>query len=207
MGGAKGDDSLEISRYVLKNKIADYVLTGGIIGHLFLVAKGFDLGKPNMEFLEKKELMGLVPGIKELMKDYPKAIMVPIDLAIDVEQKRKEIAVSKLPTNYTICDIGTETIKKYSEVIRKAKSIVISGPMGVFENKEFMMGTKEIFEAIAASKAFSLVGGGHTVAAVEELGLANKMSYVSTAGGALIEFLMGKQLPGVVALEKVAART
>jgi len=206
MGGAKGDDSLDISRYVLKNRIADYVLTGGVIGHIFLVAKGVNLGKPNMEFLEKKELMGLVPGIKELMKEYPKAIMVPIDVAMDVEKKRKEIAVSKLPTNNAICDIGTETIKKYGEVLRKAKSIVISGPMGVFENKEFMLGTRRTFEAIAASKAFSLVGGGHTVAAVEELGLADKMSYVSTAGGALIEFLMGKQLPGVVALEKAAAR-
>jgi len=207
MGGAKGDDSLEISRYVLENNIADYVLTGGVIGHIFLVAKDVDLGKPNMQFLEKKELMGLVPGIKELMKEYPKAITVPIDVATDVKRKRKEIAVSKLPTNYAIYDIGTETVKKYGEVIRQAKSIVVSGPMGVFENKEFMMGTKRIFEAIAASEAFSLVGGGHTVAAVEELGLADKMSYISTAGGALIEFLMGKQLPGVVALEKAAART
>ena len=207
MGGAKGDDSLEISRYVLENNIADYVLTGGVIGHIFLVAKDVDLGKPNMQFLEKKELMGLVPGIKELMKEYTKAITVPIDVAMDVKRKRKEIAVSKLPTNYAIYDIGTETVKKYGEVIRQAKSIVVSGPMGVFENKEFMMGTKRIFEAIAASEAFSLVGGGHTVAAVEELELADKMSYISTAGGALIEFLMGKQLPGVVALEKAAART
>ncbi len=207
MGGAKGDDSLEISRYVLKNKIADYVLTGGVISHIFLVAKGVDLGKPNMEFLEKKELMGLVSGIKELMEEYPVAIMVPIDVAVDVEQKRKEIPVGELPTNYSLYDIGTETAEKYCEVIRKARSIVVSGPMGVFENKEFMIGTKKIFEAVAASKAFSLVGGGHTVAAVRELGLADKMSYVSTAGGALIEFLMGKQLPGVAALEKAAART
>jgi len=202
LGGAKGDDSLEISRYVLKNNIADYVLTGGVIGHIFLVAKGINLGKPNMKFLEKKELMGLVPGIQELMKEYPKAIEVPMDLAVEVAQKRKEIGVKELPTNYAIIDIGTETAEKYGEFIRKAKSIVISGPMGVFENKEFMTGTKKVLEAIAASKAFSLVGGGHTVAAVEELRLTNKMSYVSTAGGALIEFLMGKQLPGVVALEK-----
>ena len=207
MGGAKGDDSLEISRYVLKNNIADYVLAGGIIGHIFLVAKDVDLGKSNMQFLEKKELMGLVPGIKELMKEYPRAIMVPVDVAIDVEQKRTEIAVNELPTNNAIYDIGTETAENYCELIRKAKSIVISGPMGVFENKEFMVGTKKVFEAAAASEAFSLVGGGHTVAAVEELGLADKISYISTAGGALIEFLMGKQLPGVVALEKAAART
>ncbi len=88
-----------------------------------------------------------------------------------------------------------------------ARSIVISGPLGVYENKEFLAGTKEVFEAIAASNAFSLVGGGHTVAAVEGLGLANKMGYVSTAGGALIEFLMGEELPGIAALEKAAART
>jgi len=206
MGGAKGDDSLEIARYVLGNNIADYVLTGGVIGHIFLVAKDVDLGKPNMQFLEKKELMGLVPGIKELIKEYPVAIMVPVDLAIDVDKKRKEIAVGELPTNHAVYDIGTETAEKYSELIGKAKSIVISGPMGVFENKEFMVGTKKVFETAAASEAFSLVGGGHTVAAVEELGLAKKISYVSTAGGALVEFLMGKQLPGVVALEKAAAK-
>jgi len=207
LGGAKADDSLKISQYVLKNKIADRVLTGGVVGHLFLTARGINLGKPNMEFLEKKELMGLVPGIKELMSNYPGKIEVPVDLAVETAGKRMEIPVSGLPTNYPIFDIGAETVKKYSEIIGGAKSIVISGPMGVFENKEFAFGTKKTFDAIAASRAFSLVGGGHTIAAVEELGLASKMGYVSTAGGALIEFLMGEQLPGVVALEKAAART
>jgi len=207
IGGAKGDDSLDISRYVLKNDIADYVLTGGVIGHIFLVATGVDLGEPNMQFLEKKELMGLVPGIKELMNEYPGAVIVPVDLAMEVDQKRQEITVDELPTNYAIFDIGTETAKKFSEIILKAKTIVVSGPVGVFENPEFKAGSQMVLEAVAASEGFSLVGGGHTVAAVENLGLADKMSYVSTAGGALIEFLMGKQLPGVVALEKAAART
>jgi phosphoglycerate kinase len=207
IGGAKGDDSLDISRYVLKNDIADHVLTGGVIGHIFLVATGVDLGKPNMQFLEKKELMGLVPGIKELMNQYPGAVIVPTDLAMEVDQKRKEITVDELPTNYPIFDIGTKTAKKFGEIIRKAKTIVISGPVGVFENPEFKKGSQIVLEAAADSEGFSLVGGGHTVAAVENLGLADKMSYVSTAGGALIEFLMGKQLPGVVALEKAAART
>jgi len=207
LGGAKADDSLKISQYVLKNKIADHVLTGGVVGHLFLAAKGIDLGKPNMEFLEKKELMGLVPGIKGLMKTYPGKVEVPVDLAVDLKGKRKEIQVTDLPTSYPIYDVGEKTVKKYNDLIKGAKSIVISGPMGVFENKEFVKGTKKTFEAIAASKAFSLVGGGHTIAAVEELELAKKMGYVSTAGGALIEFLMGEQLPGVVALEKAASRT
>jgi len=151
--------------------------------------------------------MGLISGIKDLMNTYQGKVEVPIDLAVDVDGRRREIAVSGLPTDYMICDIGENTIKKYSDIVGKAKSIVISGPMGVYENKEFLLGTKKTFEAIAASKAFSLVGGGHTIAAVEELGLAKKMGYVSTAGGALIEFLMGEQLPGVAALEKAAART
>jgi len=207
IGGAKGDDSLDISNYVLKNSIADYVLTGGVIGHIFLVAKGVNLGPGNMAFLEKKELMELVPGIKELISKYPRAIIVPVDLAMDVKNKRQEIAVDALPTNYNILDIGTETAKKFADIILKAKTIVVSGPVGVFENPEFKKGSEIVLDAVADSEGFSLVGGGHTVAAVEKLGLADKMSYVSTAGGALIEFLMGKQLPGVVALEKAAART
>ena len=207
LGGAKADDSLQISKYVLDNNIADYVLTGGITGHLFLAAKGYNLGKPNMELLEKKELMGLIPGIKELMEKYPGKIETPVDLAIEVDGKRKEIAVEELPTEYPIYDIGTKTIERYSQIISTAKSIVFSGPPGVYEKEEFVKGTKGLFEAIANSSAFSLVGGGHSVAAVHELGLADKMGYISTAGGALIEFLMGKELPGVAALERAASRS
>lgn len=207
LGGAKADDSLEISRYVLENNIADQILTGGVVGHLFLAAKGLDLGKPNMELLEKWELMELVPGIQKLMNTYPGKIETPTDVAVEVRGSRKEITVEELPTDHPAYDIGTKTIKEYKNIISSAKSIVISGPVGVFENKEFVMGTREILKAIAASEAFSLVGGGHTVAAVEKLKLADEMSYISTAGGALIEFLMGKRLAGVVALEKAAAKT
>jgi phosphoglycerate kinase len=206
LGGAKADDSLEISRYVLSNRIADFVLTGGVVGHVFLAAKGFNLGKPNMDFLEKKELMGLVPGIRELMQKYPDKIKIPEDIAVEVNGKRREIKADELPADYPIFDVGTKTVEDYAKIIKIAKSIVVSGPMGVFENSEFMFGTKRIFEEIANSKAFSLAGGGHTIAALQKLGLFDKISYVSTAGGALIEFLMGKKLPGVVALEKAAAR-
>jgi len=206
LGGAKADDSLEISRYVLGNRIADYVLTGGVVGHVFLAARGYNLGKPNMDFLEKKELMGLVPGIKELMQKYPDKIKTPKDVAVEVNAKRKEVSVDELPADYPIFDIGAKTVEDYAKIISSAKSIVVSGPMGVFENSEFVFGTKKILEEIASSKAFSLAGGGHTIAALQELRLSNKISYVSTAGGALIEFLMGKRLPGVAALEKAAAR-
>ncbi len=207
LGGAKADDSLKISDYVLTNKIADHILTGGVIGHLFLAAKGFNLGKLNMAFLEKQDMLGLVPGIQDLMKKFPGKILVPVDLAVEVAGKRREIAAGELPTDHPIYDIGKETVKKYGGIIGDASSIVISGPVGVFENKEFLFGTKQILEAVAFSPGFSLVGGGHTIAAVKELGLADKIGYISTAGGALIEFLMGEKLPGVVALEKAALRT
>jgi phosphoglycerate kinase len=204
LGGAKADDALKISQYVLTNNIADHVLTGGVVGHLFLAAKGKNLGKPNMEFLRKKKLTVFIPGIKKLMEKYQEKIEVPIDLAIEVNKKRKAISVEELPTNYLIYDIGVQTVKEYTGIINNAKSIVVSGPMGVFENPEFMVGTNGVLGAIATSKGFSLVGGGHTVAAVEQLGLREKMGYVSTAGGALIEFLMGEDLPGVAALKAAA---
>jgi phosphoglycerate kinase len=206
LGGAKADDSLEISEYVLDEGLADYILMGGVAGQVFLAAKGINLGKPNIEFLEKKELMTFATGIKELMQKYPDKIKTPIDVAAETNGKREEIPVEKLPTSSSIMDIGTKTVEEYSKIIAKAKTIVVSGPMGVYENEEFSLGTRKVFEAIAGSKAFSLAGGGHTIAALKEFGLFSKISYVSTAGGALIEFLMGKKLPGVVALEKAAAR-
>ena len=206
LGGAKADDCLEISKYVLDKCIADYVLTGGVAGQVFLVARDFDLGKPNMDFLERKELLGFVPGIKELMQRYPDKIKVPLDVAVEVGGKREEISVDELPTNYPIFDVGVKTVEDYAEIIRNAKSIVVSGPMGVYENSDFIYGTKRIFGEVANSQGFSLAGGGHTVAALQEFGLSSKISYISTAGGALTEFLMGKKLPGVVALEKAATR-
>lgn len=205
LGGAKADDCLEISKHVLDNDVADYVLTGGVAGHVFLVAKGFNLGSPNMDLLEKKKLMNIVPGIRELTQSYPGKIKVPSDLAVEDDGERREISVNDLPTDFPIFDIGVKTVEDYAEVIRSAKSIVVSGPLGVYENSGFAFGTREVFGEVAKSEAFSLAGGGHTIAALQEFALSDKISYISTAGGALIDFLMGKKLPGVVALEKAAA--
>ena len=206
LGGAKADDSLEISKYVLDNRIADYVLTGGVVGQVFLAAKGLDLGAENMKFLLKNELIDLIPGIKELIKKFPDKIKMPIDLALKIDERRQEISINELPSEHSILDVGAKTVEEYGKIIKPAKTIVVSGPMGVYENKEFSFGTKKVFEEIAGSNAFSLAGGGHTIAALQEFGLSNRISYISTAGGALVEFMMGKKLPGVVALEKAAAR-
>jgi phosphoglycerate kinase len=206
MGGAKADDSLEISKYVLSNNIADTVLTGGVTSQVFLAAKGYNLGDNNMDFLSKKKVLDLIPGIKELIQTYPKGFAIPEDLALNINGKREEISANRLPTEYSIFDVGKKTIENYKQLIKEAKSIVLSGPMGVYEKAEFAVGTKRVFEAIANSKAFSLAGGGHTISALKQFGLSDRISYISTAGGALIEFLMGKKLPCVVALEAAAKR-
>jgi phosphoglycerate kinase len=206
LGGAKADDSLEISKYVLGHKIADHVLTGGVVAQVFLVAKGYDLGEQNMAFLEKKGLMALVPGIRRLVQKYPRRILTPYDVAVVVGGKRQEMPVSRLPTAHLIGDIGEKTIEKYGRLIQGAKSIVFSGPMGVYEERETALGTKRILEEIAKSRAFSVAGGGHTISALDEFRLSPRITYVSTAGGALTEFLMGKKLPGVAALEAAAKR-
>ena len=201
LGGAKADDSLEISKYVLGNGVADTILVGGVTAQLFLAAKGVSLGTPVNDFLAKKELLQFIPGIKALMEQYPDKIFVPADVALCDGDRRLEVTVSQLPTDYHICDIGHKTVEDYAKIIKAAKSIVVSGPMGVYENKEYNYGTKSVLEAIANSKAFSLAGGGNTIAAITEYGLTKKIGYISTAGGALIEFLMGKKLPGVAALD------
>ena len=200
-GGAKADDSLEISKYVLGKNLADYVLVGGVTCQLFLAAKGVNLGKPTMDYLAKKELTQFIPGIKALIEQYGEKVKVPIDVALNVNGDRREINAEELPAEYPILDLGSKTVDAYAKILSSAKSIVVSGPMGVYENPQFCYGTKGVLEAIAESKAFSLAGGGNTIAAIQEYGLTKKIGYISTAGGALIEFLMGKKLPGVVALE------
>ncbi len=207
MGGAKAEDAAAISEYVLSNNKADYVLTGGVIGHLFLHAKGVNIGEPNVKYLEGKKFLEYVPKIQELYKKFNGKILTPEDFGIDVNGKRQDIALKDLPTKYSIFDIGPNTVKKYADLLKGAKIVVISGPMGVYERSEFMAGTKGVFDAIANSKAFSVAGGGNTIEAIEKLGLTNKISYISTGGGALMEFLTGKTLPGVEALIKAAKRT
>ncbi|MCC6049098.1 MAG: phosphoglycerate kinase, partial [Thermofilum sp.] len=202
LGGAKAEDAADISEAVLSQGIADYVLTGGLVANLFLAAKGYDLGEPNMKVLEEKGFLQLLPRFKEVLNRFSGKIILPVDLAIDVGGKRSEIGVGQLPTQYLIKDVGSRTLDEYEKVIAVAKSLVMNGPMGVFEVEEFATGTKRVFEAIARSKAFSVIGGGHTIAAAAKFGYTNKVSHVSTGGGALMEFLSKGTLPVIEELKR-----
>lgn len=202
LGGAKAEDSAEIVKTVFKEDIADYVLTGGLIANLFLYSAGHDIGKPNIEVLEKKGFLALVDDIKELVEKYGDKILLPVDLAVKTERGREEITLEELPTSYQILDLGKETAKAYYEKIVTAKTVVMNGPMGVFEEPGFDYATIKVFEAMSKSSAFTLIGGGHTIAAASKLGFIDKVSHVSTGGGALIEYLVRGTLPVIEVLKK-----
>jgi len=207
-GGIKADDSIAVTRHMLANGVVDKVLTSGGVANMFLAAKGIDLGPPTTEFMRKEveEYDAYVGACKELLEKFPGKIEVPIDVAVNDGGVRKNLRIRELPSPHQVYDLGLDTIVHYRNEIDAAKTIILNGPAGVFELEEFSLGTREIFTAIADSPAFSVVGGGHTVAVVEQLGLQKKIDHVSTGGGALINFLSGKELPLITALKRSYAK-
>ncbi|MEM2904389.1 MAG: phosphoglycerate kinase [Candidatus Bathyarchaeia archaeon] len=207
LGGAKADDAVEMTSAVLGRGIADKVLPCGVIGQVFLKGRGLDLGVPNESLLKDKGYDKYAASASKLLAQFGEKIQTPLDVAVKLPTGgRDEVLVDDLPTRYPIQDIGRETIQDFSRILRGAKTIVISGPAGVYEEPGFEAGTRAVFEASVRSGAFVVIGGGHTVAAAEEFGYADKVSYVSTAGGAFIEFLIKGTLPAIEALERAAQR-
>jgi phosphoglycerate kinase len=126
----------------------------------------------------------------------------PSDLAVESGARRREVDSSSLPVEDPVKDIGSKTVEKYSAVIKQAATVFFSGPAGVIESEQFSFGTRRILEAITESRAFSVVGGGHSIAALRKYNLLDRVSYVSTGGGALVRFLSGEELPVIAALKK-----
>jgi len=201
-GGAKFADVIVTIDRVLSNKIADKVLLTGLTANAFLKAQGINLGEKNEATFGEEGTPKLFNEIEKVFSKYKNDIYLPVDFAVEENGKRKEIPLQDLPTTNSLFDIGEKTIKSYKKVLKNAKTVFLSGPCGVFENPLFRKGTEEIFKFIANSKAFSIAGGGHTVAALEQLKLKDKISHVSTGGGALEKFMMGDKLAVVEALKK-----
>lgn len=201
-GGAKPDDSLCIMEKWLFDGKMDYALTCGLLGNLFILASGKELGK-SVEALREKKAIEHLTKARELLSKYPSKILFPSDVAVLVGKKRKEIPISSLPFNSDIMDIGKKTARAYCKKIKSAKTVLMNGPAGVYEQKEFAYGTKALLKAIEQSKAFSVFGGGHTLSAIEKFKInRKKLGYLSLAGKALIEYLAGQELPGVKILSK-----
>ncbi|WP_099211873.1 phosphoglycerate kinase [Thermococcus henrietii] len=198
LGGAKVDDSLRVAENVLRKGKADLILTGGLVGHVFTLAKGFNLGDANLEFMEKKGLLELVDWAERILDEFYPYVRTPVDFAVDRGGERFEVDLLSdekwLFDRYPILDIGSRTVEKYREILLNAKIIVANGPMGVFEREEFAVGTVGVFRAIAESRAFSVVGGGHSIASIYRYNIKG-ISHVSTGGGAMLSFFAGEKLP------------
>ena len=199
MGGAKVSDKIGLVQNLL-DKVTT-LLVGGGMAYTFLKAKGFDVGKSLVE----ADQIGFSLRLLEEAEGRMEFILPSDHIAaerMDIRGDRRIVKNSEIPADWTCLDIGPETIRSFTGEIRSAKTIVWNGPMGVFEMEPFSHGTFAIAEAIAASSAFSVVGGGDSVAAVNRAGLADRISHISSGGGASLEFLEGKKLPGIEALRK-----
>jgi len=201
LGGAKVSDKIEVVENLMK--IADALLIGGGMAYTFLKSEGLPIGKSLVE----NDKLDLARKILADAKAGGKRLLLPVDHVTALEFKAdapaKEGDVTATADNQMGLDIGQKTVAGYASEIAKAKTIVWNGPMGVFEMPAFAKGTLQVARAVAAATeagATSIVGGGDSVAAVHQSGIANKISHISTGGGASLEFLGGRKLPGVEAL-------
>jgi phosphoglycerate kinase len=200
VGGSKVSTKLTVLDALFK--VVDQLIPGGGIANTFIAAAGYDVGKSLVE-------VDLIPEAKrllELARLKGKEIPVPTDVVCGKEFSEQAKAVVKsvadVEADDMIFDIGPDTAAKFAEIMDQAATIVWNGPVGVFEFDQFGQGTKTLAEAIASSEAFSIAGGGDTLAAIDKYDLASDISYISTGGGAFLEFLEGKQLPAVTMLEQ-----
>ncbi len=200
LGGAKVSDKIGVIENLL-DKVTTLLIGGGM-AYTFLKAKGFQVGKSLVE----EDQIGFSKEMIKKAKGKIDLILPSDHIAaerIDAQAKKERVKNEGIPSDWICLDIGPETIQIFSEKIKSAKTIFWNGPMGVFEIEPFSHGTFAIAEAIAGSSAFSIVGGGDSVAAVNRAGVADRMGHISTGGGASLEFLEGKKLPGIEALRRI----
>lgn len=201
LGGAKIPDRLKSIQKLIEANRIEKTLLGGLIGNVFLAATGkVPISATSID--DEK----LINDAKSLLEKYPDKFILAEDVAIEVNGKRTEKSILELSSSDRIFDIGQETIIKYSQQIDNAQNIFVTGPLGMFENSEFRLGTKEILTKLSNTSAKTITSGGHLSAVLSQLNLKNKIYHVSTAGGALIRYLTGEELPLINALNNSSSR-
>jgi len=207
LGGIKVDDSVIVADNMLRGQICDHIWVTGGVANLFLYLSGIDLGELNVNFL-KKELGDswdeTIVTASKLLVDFPECIIMPSDVALHIAGNRVDHPLANLPIEAPIFDLGITSIRSLSKAIKSAGTIILNGPAGVFEMSDFALGTVEMLNACAESEGYAVMGGGHTATLVNQRGLADKMGHVSTGGGASLELLAGRTLPGLASLEESA---
>ncbi|MDO8685717.1 MAG: phosphoglycerate kinase [Clostridiales bacterium] len=205
LGGAKIQDAFMMMNTLLEKGTTDFVLTGGLVANIMLVANGIDIGRPSMDFIENNNLSEFIHVAENIIRSYSDKVLIPSDLAY-TDNGRHEIGSGYLPVDRLLTDIGHDTVGLYVNYIEKAGTIFVNGPMGVFENEVSEYGTRSIWNAVADSCAYSVLGGGDSIAAINKYKLEKKISYICTGGGALVRFLSGEELPVVKALRYAAQK-
>ena len=207
LGGSKAADSVSIAENFLEKGV-EQILTGGVVANIFLIASGIDIGKPSTEFIEKQipDHEKVIELAKKLLSKYDGKIEIPSDVALNKDGKRYGTNVENLPEKYPLFDIGVDTLVRYIQIIENAGTVIANGPMGVFEDSEFATGTNEIFSAISKSKGMTVVGGGETAMAFNQMGLADGIKHISTGGGACISFMSGETMPALEAMRRSKKR-
>lgn len=200
LGGAKILDAFKMMKKSLEAGIADRVLTHGLVGEIMLMAKGVNLGEETTRLICNRRLNEFIPIAERILNRFPSQAIYPQDVAISHGERREEIEISSLPVEELIIDIGEKTIHTYEKIIEKAGTIFLNGPAGIYEREISSKGTRRLWKKIAEGSAFSVIGGGDTIAASKRFGVVEKFSYVSTAGGGLIRFLSGEKLPVIESL-------
>lgn len=200
LGGAKISDAFLMMNTVLSRGVADKILTGGLVGNIFLTALGKEIGSGSVNFILKSNYGEYIDRAKELYARYGEKIVLPVDLAWVENDRRKEAVLGQVPGDITSLDIGSRTAEAYRNEILAAKTVFVNGPMGVFEQEPSELGTKAVWQALADTDGFTVLGGGDSITATEKYQLASRMGYICTGGGALIRFLTGEELPVVKAL-------
>ena len=203
LGGAKVSDKINVINNLLDK--ADTVIIGGGMAYTFAKAQGGSIGKSLCEddkldyarqMIAKAQEKGvklLLPVDAACIKDFPDPIDAPVDVTV--------VPVTAIPADMEGCDIGPETMKLFADAVKASKTVVWNGPMGVFENPTLAAGTLAVAKAMAESDATTVIGGGDSAAAVQQMGLGDKMTHISTGGGASLEYLEGKELPGIAVIQ------
>ena len=201
LGGTKVDDSIDVAKNVLDKGIADSVIVIGVVANVFLLAAGYDIGNPSTQLIAQLKYQPEIEKAKEILSRYKDRVILPQTVAVREHDRRVEYPVTKIPKETPVLDIGMDAIAEFAGVLKKSGTVVFNGPAGLFEEADFATGTHEMLRA-ASKVEFSVVGGGHTAVVIEKMGLDKEFTHISTGGGACIEFLTGKVLPAVDALEQ-----
>ena len=201
LGGTKIDDSIDVAAHVLANGIADNVIVIGVVANAFYIASGHDIGKPSTQLIEQLKYQGEIAEAKTILEKFGDRVIMPSSVAVRQNGKRAEYPIEKIPSDAPVMDLGMDALPALVTTLKRAGTVVFNGPAGVFEEPDFATGTFELLRA-ASKVEFSVVGGGHTAAVIEKLGIEKDFTHISTGGGACIEFLTGKKLPAIEALEE-----